>query len=250
MKLILTSDLPLTGHDRAFAWMRATTVRPRIAWIPPFADRDRTRFTQARTRFAAYGFDALEYCDIDEQINRLQLSQLADYDIVYLSGGDPIRFRGNLLRTGLAARLQECLTAGRLIVGASGGSMQFTQNVSLFRLVNTPVDNVIADHAEYDAMGLVSYEILPHVNKCEPTFLEQVRRYSERVAHDIIGLADGVAVLHASQSDYQCVGQVQRFRKGVVSTIESVALTSLEEWCIRQSPLQTTEQKRSDPYAL
>jgi dipeptidase E len=223
MKLILTSDLPLTGNDRVFAWMRATTARPRIAWIPPFTDPGRKRFAQAQTRFAPYGFDAVEYCDIDEQVNPLQLSQLVDYDIVYLSGGDPIRFRDNLLRSGVAERLQECLTAGRLIVAASGGSMQLTQNVSLFRLLNTTIDDVLANRAAYEALGLVTYEILPHLNRCEPAFLEQVRRYSARVNHDIIGLADGSALLHTSQADYQCIGHVQRFRKGVVSTMEPLA---------------------------
>jgi peptidase E len=223
MKLALTSNLPSTGNDHLFAWMRATTARPRIAWIPPFTDRDRTRFTQAQTRFAAHGLDALEYCDIDEQINSLQLSQLVDYDIVYLSGGDPIRFRRNILRSGLSERLRECLTAGRLIVAASGGSMQLTQNVSLFRLLNATLDDIFAHHAEYEAMGLVQYEILPHMNKYEPTFLAQVRRYSERVDHDVIGLADGSALLHTNQADYQCVGHVQRFHKGVVSMIEPLA---------------------------
>ncbi|MEZ4869778.1 MAG: Type 1 glutamine amidotransferase-like domain-containing protein [Caldilineaceae bacterium] len=219
MKLALTSNLPSAGNDHLFAWMRTVVARPRIAWIPPYTDPDRARFTQAQARFASHGFDTVEYCDIDEQINRVQLSQLAEYDVIYLSGGDPVRFRHNLLRAGLADRLRECLTAGRLIVGASGGSMQLTQNVSLFRLVNATIDEVLADHAEYAAMGLVPYEILPHVDRWEPPFLEQVRRYSERVEHDIIGLADGSAMLHTSQRDYQCIGQVQRFRKGVVSTI-------------------------------
>lgn len=223
MKLVLTSNFPSTGNGHLIAWMRAAATRPRIAWIPPFTDRDRTRFTQAQARFVAHGLDALEYCDIDEQINSLQLFQLAEYDVVYLSGGDPIRFRRNLLRAGLSERLRECLAAGRLIVGASGGSMQLTQNVSLFRLVNASLDDILAHRAEYKAMGLVSYEIVPHLNTCEPTFLEQVRCYSERVEHDVIGVADGAAVLHTSQTDYQCVGEVQRFRRGIVSTIEPMA---------------------------
>lgn len=223
MKLILTSDLPLTSNDRIFAWMRATTARPRIAWIPPFTDSDRKRFSQAQTRFATHGFDALEYCNIDEETNSLQLSQLTDYDIVYLSGGDPLRFRHNILRSGVAERLRECLTAGRLVVAASGGSMQLTPNVSLFRLRNATIDDVLANRAAYTALGVVTYEIVPHLNRCEPTFLEQVRCYSERVDHDVIGLADGAALLHTSQTDYQCVGQVQRFRKGVVNAMEPLA---------------------------
>ncbi len=223
MKLVLTSDLPSTGNDRVFDWMRATSARPRIAWIPPFTDSGHKRFAPAQTRFASHGFDRLEYCDIDEEINLIQLSQLASYDIIYLAGGDPIRFRRNILRSGLSGWLQQCLGAGRLVVAASGGSMQLTQNVSLFRLLSATIDEVLANRTDYQALGLVAYEILPHLNTCDLNFLQQVRRYSERVEHDIIGLHDGAAVLHTSRDDYYFVGQVQRFRNGVVSSIDPAA---------------------------
>jgi peptidase E len=222
IKLVLTSDFPSTGNDQVFAWMRATSARPRIAWIPPFTDTGHKRFAQAQTRFASHGFDRLEYCDIDEQINRIQLSQLASYDIIYLTGGDPLRFRRNILRSELSGWLHQCLGAGRLVVAASGGSMQLTQNVSLFRLLIATIDEVLANRSDYQALGLVAYEILPHLNICDPHFLEQVRGYSERVEHDIIGLDDGAAVFHASRDDYQCTGRVRRFRNGVVSSIEPV----------------------------
>ena len=44
--------------------------------------------------------------DIDEAPNAAQLASLATYDIVYLTGGDPIGFRRNILRAGLPARLR------------------------------------------------------------------------------------------------------------------------------------------------
>jgi peptidase E len=223
MKLVLTSDFPSTDNDRIFAWMRDTTARPRIAWIPPFTDIGHKRFAQAQTHFAAHGFDRLEYCDIDEQINLIQLSQLAAYDIIYLTGGDPITFRRNILHSGLSAQLQQYMGAGRLVIAASGGSMQLTQNVSLFQLLSGTIDEVLADRANYQALGLVAYEVLPHLNTYSPTFREQVRRYSERVEHDIIGLQDGAAVFHTSRDDYHCVGRVQRFHNGVVSSIEPAA---------------------------
>lgn len=223
MNLVLTSDLPSTGNDRVFDWMRATSARPRIAWIAPFTDIGRKRFAHAQTRFAAHGFDRLEYCDIDEETNLIQLSQLVAYDIIYLAGGDPIRFRRNILRTGLSGRLRRCLGAGRLVVAASGGSMQLTQNVSLFRLLTGTIDEVLANRADYQALGLVAYEILPHLNTYDANFLEQVRRYSERVDLDIIALHDGAAVFHTSRDQYHCVGHVERFRNGVATSIDPAA---------------------------
>jgi peptidase E len=110
-----------------------------------------------------------------------------------------------------------------LIVAASGGSMQLTKNVSLFRLLTVPLDEVSANRGEYEALGVVDYEILPHLNRFEPSFLETVRRYSKRVAHDVIGLTDGAAVLHRSSDDYWCVGQATRFRSGVMTPIDTAA---------------------------
>jgi hypothetical protein len=101
--------------------------------------------------------------------------------------------------------------------------MQFTVNVSLFRLLTVALDEVLADRAEYEALGVVGYEILPHLNRHEPSFIEMVRRYSERVTHDVIALADGGAVLHTGANVYGCVGQAVRFHDGAMTLIEAAA---------------------------
>lgn len=220
LNLVLTSDFPSTGNQAVLDCMRRANPRPRIAWIPPFTAMGRERFPAARDVFESNGFPDVDYCDIDEDPDEAQLDRLHEYDVVYLTGGDPIGFRQNVLRAGLPSRLRECVAAGRLIVGASGGSTQLTRNVSLFRLLSAPLDEVCGQRAEYEALGLVDYEVLPHLNRFEPPFLETVRRYSERVTHDIIALADGAAVLHTGDGDYRCVGTAARFRRGVWSTIE------------------------------
>lgn len=221
--LILTSDFPSTPNQEVFDCMRRTSPCPRIAWIPPFTKIGRERFPAAQELFESYGFSGLEYCDIDEEPREEQFACLDEYDIIYLTGGDPIGFRDNILRAGLSSRLRQFLAPGRLIVGASGGSMQFTKNVSLFRLLSTTLEEVLAKRGDYEALGIVGYELLPHLNRCEPSFLETVRRYSERVDHDVIALADGTAVLHTSSDDYRCVGQAVRFRQGVRAPIEGAA---------------------------
>ena len=70
-----------------------------------------------------------------------------------------------------------------------------------------------------DALGFVEYELVPHLNRMESSFLDKVRHYSKRVAHDIIALADGAAVLHATDDDYECVGKAARFRNGIMMPI-------------------------------
>jgi len=223
LNLALTSDFPSTANQAVIDRIRGSAPSPRVAWIPPLTGMGRERFPAARQQFESYGFPALEYCDIDEEPNEGQLARLDQYDVIYMTGGDPIAFRRNILRAGLPRRLREYLTAGRLIVAASGGSMQLTMNVSLFRLLTEAFDEVVATRGEYEALGVVGYELLPHLNRFEPSFVETVRRYSERVPHDVIALADGAALVHASGDEYQPIGQVVRFRHGVMTAIEAAA---------------------------
>jgi len=99
--------------------------------------------------------------------------------------------------------------------------MQLTKNVSLFRLVNHHLDKVLTEYNEYDALGIVEYEILPHLNRQETSFLEKVRRYSEQIHHKVFGLADGAVLLYMNTNKFLCVGQVTRFHKGEVESIET-----------------------------
>jgi peptidase E len=114
--------------------------------------------------------------------------------------------------------LRRFLDEGRLAVAASG-SMQLTQNVSLYRLQTASIAEVFEDRNEYNALGLVDYELLPHLNRLKPEFLEKVRQYSQLVEHDILAIPDGTAVLHDDLEDYHCVGKAVRFRNGMMSTI-------------------------------
>ncbi|MEZ4656511.1 MAG: Type 1 glutamine amidotransferase-like domain-containing protein [Caldilineaceae bacterium] len=223
MNLILTSDFPATANDVVVEHIRNLGARPRVAWIPPFTAQGRARFRAAQDVFQAFGVADLEYCDIDAEPNAGQLDQLDQYDAIYLTGGDPLGFRRNLHRCGLAARIPQYLAAGRLVIAASGGAMQFTPNVSLFRLVNNPVAEVLVTHAEYQALGIVDYELLPHLNKLDTAFLEKVQRYSEGIQHDIVALADGAVLIHEAAGAYRCVGQAVKLRGGAQTPVANAA---------------------------
>ena len=183
----------------------------------------RARFPAAQALFRSLGVPGLEYCDIDEELNERQLALLNEYDVVYLTGGDPVVFRRNIRQHGLAERLGACVTAGRLLVAASGGAMQLTKNVSLCRLLSGTVDDVVGAHADYEGLSIVGYEILPHLNRLDAPFLERVRRYSELLPHDVIALEDGAAMIHAGVGSPRCTGRAVRFRRGIESSIDEAA---------------------------
>jgi len=221
--VIVTSDFPSTAMPAIFERMRSRCADPRIAWIPPATRTGCPRFPIAQKVWEAYGFSKLEYCDIDEQPDSRKLAGLAGYDIIYLSGGEPLAFRHNIVKMDLAARLEECVAAGHLLVGASGGAMQLTQNLSLFRLLTVDLAKVLSERERYRALGVVDYEVLPHADRFDLPFLEAVQQYSEYVPHDVIALADGAAVLHKSRTDFECIGPVVIFRRGGIIPVQGAA---------------------------
>jgi peptidase E len=223
MNLALTSDFPSTPNHAVVARIQSLTANPRVAWISPTTAQGRARFPAAQGLFRSFGVLRLEYCDIDQEPSSTQFEQLADYDVLYLTGGDPRVFRDNLRRVGLADRLRTAVTSGQLIVGASGGAMQLTKNVSLFLLRRAAVDDVIGTHSQYGGLGIVNYEVLPHLGRHDANFLAQVRQYSARVPHDLIALDDGAAVIYEDGRRSQCVGRALRFRGGRETPIETAS---------------------------
>lgn len=214
MNLILASDFPSTAHERVVAHIRSTAREPRIAWIPPFTDVGGSRFSDASQRFAALGFSRLELVDIDDERDEVQIAYLHEFDVIYLSGGDPVRFRYNAIRSGLAGRLRQCIAAGHLVVAASGGALLLTPNVSVFRLQDEPLEEVLATRDRFSALGAVNYELLPHLHRWDAAFLAKVRGYSQGVEHDVIALADGGAMFHLGDDAVESVGTITRYRKG------------------------------------
>lgn len=182
--------------------------------MAPSTSSAQARFPLATVGLRASGFTDIELVDADAEPDPT-VSLLDRFDVVYLTGGDPLIFRQNLRRSGLAKSLREFAADGRLIVGASGGAMQLTSNVSLYRLLSGGVEEVSAGRSECDGLGLVGYEILPHLNRHDAAFLEKVRQYSERVEHDIVALEDGAAVVADTAIHYKTLGTAARFRRGV-----------------------------------
>lgn len=215
MHLVLSSDFPSTKSEDVVALIRTAGLNPRIAWVAPSTSSAHARFPLATVAFRTSGFTDIELVDADAEPSDPGVSLLDHYDVVYLTGGDPVTFRRNLRRSGLAKSLREFAAADRLIVGASGGAMQLTSNVSLFRLLSGSVEEVNASRFEFEGLDLVGYEILPHLNRHDSAFLEKVRQYSELVEHDIVALEDGAAVVADTASTYKSLGQGARFYRGV-----------------------------------
>lgn len=218
MNLALTSDFPATANDAVCAALRASSSQPRIAWLAPASASRAAFFARAVRELGALGFWRIECITVGEAPRRARPARLDEFDAVVLSGGDPVAFRNDLLRSGTFAELADRIRGGHCVVASSGGAMQLTPNVSLFRLETVPVERVIADRERFRAMGATPFELLPHLNRCGEALLERVARYSARANCDVLALADGAAWL-CDEAGVRIVGEALSFCAGERETL-------------------------------
>ena len=213
MRLAVSSDFPSTPNDTLLTRLRTKDLR--LAWVTGTPGRA-LRFPLARVAFWRLGIKDLHCVDLTVSADA---SLSGTYDAMYLTGGNPLVFRESLRRSGFDVRLRDFATGGRFVFGASGGAMQLTANVSPFRLLSEPLESVVSSRADFEALGLAAFELLPHLNRHDAAFLEKVRRYSELVPNDVIALADGAALIRAEDGAWYCSGAGARFSRGLKSDL-------------------------------
>jgi peptidase E len=194
VNLALASDFPNTPNEAVCAALRSGAAQPRIAWIAPATPERAALLARAKREFAGLGFWRLESIAAGTPGGERAV-RLDEYDVVYVSGGDPIGLRNDLLRGGLMAALAERVRNGRCLVAASGGAMLLAQNLSLSRVDRVPEERVIADRERFRAIGAAPFELLPHLNRVGTELLDKVARYSALTQCDVLALADGAAWL-------------------------------------------------------
>lgn len=215
MTVILTSDFPASPNAEVVTRLQACGAKARVAWIAPSPASRLTHFPLARWRFRSFGITNLEFVDAGAPPPEQQ-DPAGRFDAIYLSGGDPLVFRERLERSGLARQIRAFALSGRPVIAASGGAMQLTANVSVYRLLSCPLERVVSEHASFGALGLAGFEILPHLDRHAPSFVELVRRYSAAIGHDVVAMADGAAVVCDDSEARHCSGQVVSYRRGAV----------------------------------
>lgn len=215
MNLILAGRFPASAHPRVLERMRACRAAPRIAWIAPDSDTAQEQFPAWASALKALGFTELEACDIDRDVDEVQLAYLYEFDIICLSQGDPLVFRYNMLRTGLSGRLRQCVTLNRLIIASDEAATLLSPNVSTHRLASEPLESVMSNRERFDGMGAVAYELLPRFEERSAEELERVRQYSSRIDHDVVALGGDAVIFAETPRSFDYVGTLARFRGGV-----------------------------------
>lgn len=205
MRVMLSSNFPRPGNEAIAARLRLEGVE-RIHWLAGSPDEERYR--SACTEFAAHDFFEVQAVTA----GTFDIGALSAADGLYFSGGDPLVFSAALARSTVAAQLARFTEPW--LLGASGGAMQLTPNLSLFRLQQHSVADVLQERDRFAALGIVAFEVLPHHDRHIASLLDAVRHYSEGVDNDIWCLADGAAVWLDANGSLSVIGDARCLRRG------------------------------------
>lgn len=188
LRYLLTSNFPRSGNDEVARLLSDARVFGPVAWMAPEPDAE--RFACAEAEFAQLGLGPL----VD--ISSVGAAAIVGVAAVYLSGGNPLAFRDRLRETGVAAWLRLNLASATPlpVIAASGGAMQLTRNLSVFRLLSFPLEQVLGERDAFAGLGLVDCEVIPHFDQHPAPLLDAARDYSMRVGRPVFGLPDGSAV--------------------------------------------------------
>jgi len=124
-------------------------------------DENRSFFEETKANYANITPNvSLEYFDLSERFTDEQLSSIANFPIVHLSGGNTYVFVEALRRRGISAILTEVVDNNGLIIGVSAGAIALTQNIDTSAFCGDPNIPALTDMS---GMRFVDFCFLPHL---------------------------------------------------------------------------------------
>jgi len=193
---------------------------PRVGYIPSCADKTRKYFYENCKYYRKLGFEDFLYFDLDDEYEALKINELLSCDIVHLSAGDPIYFNHNIKRRNFVGVLQDFVDKGGILVGVSGGSLQLTKTVAIYKSFIGNLDDIThEDIMGLSALNLVDFEFLPHYNRWNQDFIKAVKAYSAKFSSLIYACKDGDGIV-VNDNKIEFVGNIVKIENGIVMTPE------------------------------
>jgi dipeptidase E len=159
----------------------------RVLYVPSESDASRRYFRKCVDYYGYLGFSDVIYFDLGTEYDSKLLDELGSCDVIHLSGGRTAPFLRSIAAKGFAARLNQHLSKGGIIVGVSAGAM----------ILGT---HVFADgtdpHGKQTQPGLrvLSFDILPHFDDSEAERMA-IENHLRRMRSPVWGIANDSALI-------------------------------------------------------
>ncbi len=119
--------------------------------------------------FKSTGFKNIDFIDIEYQSPEL----LKNYEIIFISGGDPFYLLRHLKYTGTDKVLKKLYEQGVCMVGSSAGAMIFGTNIRAVLLFEPKRDT--SGLTDFSSLACIPFAVLPHADQ----LLQQYENYNE-----------------------------------------------------------------------
>ena len=133
--------------------------------------------------FSMIGFKQIDFVDVEFQDPQI----LANYDLIYFSGGNPCYLLWHLRRTGSHIILKQLYEQGTYMVGSSAGAMIWGKDIRIILSFDTEMDP--RELTDFSGLDCIPYVVLPHADYIR----QQYSNYDESKSQ--INKALGVNVL-------------------------------------------------------
>ena len=137
------------------------------------------------------GYKVVDFLDVEFEDPK----KLHEYQVIYLSGGNPFYLLYHLKKSGAVQVLREVYEKGTLIVGGSAGAVVFGPDLQIVSHFAPEYKlDILTDNS---ALACVPFSVLPHANR----YRDQDRYFDKRIAdlselldYEILLIDDGTGI--------------------------------------------------------
>jgi len=127
---------------------------------------------------------------------------LAAYDLIYINGGNPFYLLKHALAGDFGGVLKILHESGKILLGASAGSMVLSRSLGLVDLLDPGLNEGVGLE-DIKALNLCPVEVCPHYDRFIKRFdqcEDKIRTYEGRLGIEVNRLRDGQALFMDGQT--------------------------------------------------
>lgn len=191
MKLILYSDQIENNRTIDFELLRIIDKpNPKLAYVSSCTDHNRFYYAACVNYYQGINIKQVDYYDLDCEYDEDIIDQIFGYDVIHLSGGNTFYFLDLMRKRQFIPKLLNYLNKGGILVGVSAGSILMTQTIEIARME----DEDVVGSPDTKALGLVDFEILPHMIDDEEHF-DYIKEYAKQNKVTVYACYDGDGIV-------------------------------------------------------
>lgn len=139
----------------------------------------------AKAQLHEIGISDIDFIDFFEQ----DIELINNYDLVYIAGGNTFRLLQSIIRHNNGLKVLRDILKDKDVIGVSAGSILLTPTI---RIANEVEPDEYLEVSNFEALGLVSFEIYPHY---EQRIGNEIAKYESKYNTIVVKITNDEYVL-------------------------------------------------------